>query len=573
MRKIILAAVIMGLFLVSFFGAADAKFQPFWDFRHWGGVTKQTPIYRAYMEKFAQFNITALILINKTSLPPFTPERRFLADAARRGVKVWIRTNRVTPKRGIPHRPNSTLDFTLDKTIQKETLNYLLALAALSKEYPNLTGLVIGGEEIIGAKISKEILARYDHVSLRELGFPLSGPLSNAQKIRYFDWLQELQNRWYAEIWDTVKADFPNLNLLIYPSGAAVTGCHLAKFPRPVYWDIYDLIVTRQKHFAVILGLYTIGDPLGSDLTAAGALYVRAATEAQVPYYLLLQAHRTKGSTHTPTREELEADVKAAVESGAAGVGYWPIDMDTKKDVYVTDRNRWQAIFQAIALGAETYPYRPLGRGLMVVKPRYSQFLESFNNDCLRTVSALRHVGLDPEFLLAEEVLTRPLPTRARVFYLPETFKYENTDVIEKLLASGKPLFFGLNQAELSSPDKRSRSPLYELLSLKRTDSPFDPRLMNLREVHASWCGKNFQVAITYPRPHFQTGGDNNLVVATYQDPQVHPNKALPLVWSDGRLIFLASSDCQILLAENKKEPPEGFVASLLAKYLLPKKP
>jgi hypothetical protein len=45
-------------------------------------------------------------------------------------------------------------------------------------------------------------------------------------------------------------------------------------------------------------------------------------------------------------------------------------------------------------------------------------------------------------------------------------------------------------------------------------------------------------------------------------------------VWSDGRLVFFTSSDEQQLLAESQmKVPAAGFIASLLATYLLPEKP
>ncbi|MEJ2071489.1 MAG: hypothetical protein P8X58_14010 [Syntrophobacterales bacterium] len=334
MRQVKIAAIVLLFCLVPHAWAELPKFQPFWDFRQWGGVAKQTPIYQAYMKKFAEHGVTAVILINKNSLPPFARERKFLADASRYGIKVWIRTNRVTPKRGIPHRPNSTLDFALDKSIQQESLEYLLALAALSKDYPNLTGLVIGGEELVGAKVNKAVLARYDEVSRQNIGFAISGPLNNKQKIIYFDWLEELQNRWYARIWDTIKAKYPQLKLFIYPSSAAVCGDRYSRFPRPAYWDIYDLIVTRKKPFGVIIGFYSIQDPLENDITAAMGKYLKAATENKVPYYLLLQVHRASGQSHTPTPPELEAQVKAAIDGGARGVGYWPHDIDTKKDIY-----------------------------------------------------------------------------------------------------------------------------------------------------------------------------------------------------------------------------------------------
>ncbi|MBI4644541.1 MAG: hypothetical protein HY743_12640, partial [Deltaproteobacteria bacterium] len=146
------SGTILALFLLgAIWGSSEAwagDFRPWWDFRQWGMVAappERARIYLDYMDQFQRQGITVLMLNNPKSLPPFTPEQRFLADAAKRGIKVWLRTNRVSPKGGIPGVPNTTLDFALNPDIQKQTLDYLLAMAKLSTEFPNVVGLIIGG--------------------------------------------------------------------------------------------------------------------------------------------------------------------------------------------------------------------------------------------------------------------------------------------------------------------------------------------------------------------------------------------------------------------------------------------
>ena len=266
-----LLVVVLG---ISLFPDADSwakDFRPFWDFRQWVWAARsdRPQLYQDYIQKFREHHVTILLLNNPQSLPPFTREREFLGEAGRRGLKVWLRTNRVTPKGGIPGEPNSTLDFALNAKIQKQVLEYLLALAALSEEYPAVSGLIIGGEEWVGARIDKHALARHQKVVAREMGFNPTRPLTAGQKIRYFDWLQEVQNRWYAKIWDILKVSYPHLELFIYLSEAAVCGGRWSKFSRAAYWDIYDLIVTRNRAFSVLLGSLTIEDPLQHYQTAA----------------------------------------------------------------------------------------------------------------------------------------------------------------------------------------------------------------------------------------------------------------------------------------------------------------
>jgi hypothetical protein len=564
MKRLLRGMIFSGILLVSSTLASAENFQPFWDFRYW--PNRNIPIYQKYMDKFVQHRITAMILINANSLPPFSRERQFLADAARRGVKVWIRTNRVSPKRGIPDRPNSTLDFALDPAIQKETLEYLLALAALSKEYPNLTGLVIGGEEFVGQKTNEAVLPRHQPLGLRELGFSLTDNLSEAQKIRYFDWLEERNNQWYEKIWDTIKERYPKMELFIYPSEVAICGGRYSKFPRPAYWDIHDLIVNRKKYFHVIVGCYTIReDYLGSEQAAATGIYLRAATEDKVPYYLLLQAHRTKGSPRTPTPEELESQVMAAIDSGVRGVGYWPTDADTLQDISETDPRRWQAIFQAIARGAQYFSQpRPQGSGLYVVKPRYSQYWERDDGQTIKTLAALWRAGLNPEFLLVEQILTQALPAQAKVYYLPETFKYESPQVLQKLQASGKPIFFGLGAAEPFTPDKKPLPSLYDPLDIKKASPAGKIVSPETREFTASWVGKSYQlVASPFLWPRWQY--PKKLVMVT------GPDKGLPLVFSNGRLIFLSISDYSLLISADKTNQNEEFIKRLLTQFLNPR--
>ncbi len=538
-----------------------AGFRAFCDFRSWGANTgASNSLYESYMSKFAQQGVTALILINRESEPPFPRERRFLADAARRGVNVWIRTNRVSPKRGIQGRPNSTLDFALDGTLQRESLDYLLALAALSKEYPNLTGLVIGGEEVVGAHIDGAALNRYQGISVQQLGFSITGRLNDAQKIRYFDWVQNLQNDWYAKIWDTVKAQSPQMELFIYPSRAAVCGERFSRFPRPAYWDIYDLIVARQKHFSVILPSYTIDDPLGADLTAARAMYLRAATEASVPYFLLLQFHRIKN--RTPTFREMEEQVLASINNGAAGVGFWPVDMDTRKDIAEADPQRFQDCFKAVAEGAGASPRTPQGSGLYVLKPRYSQYWEPDDQQTLKTFAILHRWGFAPEFLLAERVMDGPLPSVAKCFYLPETYKYERPEVWNRLQNAQKRIFFGQGTAEPFSPDKQPLAPLYELLGLRKGRPPGAGLAGGRQNFVASWKGSSYSLSLVMPLQPYEPTSD--LTVASVKGPEADDAKGPFLAFSNESLIFLNAFDYGFLLGGGDSNQNRQFLKALL---------
>jgi hypothetical protein len=564
-------------FLGTTFQAGADEFRPFWDFRQWSAVRKPDNLYLSYMEKFKQHGITPSILINQNELPPFERVQRFLADASRRGIKVWIRTNRVTPKRGIPHRPHSTLDFALDESIQRETLEYLLSLARLSRQYPNLTGIVIGGEEWLGAKmlgrLGPPVLARFSPLAQKELGFALTGPLTEAQKIRYFDWVQQIQNNWYAKIWDTVKSQYPNLELLIFPSPVAVCGGRYSQFPTPAYWDIHDLIVTRNKPFSVLVDFYTVGNPWGSDQTAAMGAYLRAATGGKAPYYLNLQVQRTADS-RPPTPRELEEDVMAALAEGAAGVGYWPIDMDSKKDIFETDPLRWRAVFEAIAAAARYRARQPRqdakSSGLYVIKPRYSQFWEKDDDRSLSALAALRRAGLNPDFLLAEQVLSEPLPPKAGLFYLPETYKYEAPKVLEKLRASGKPIFFGLGPSEPFTPDKKPLPPLYEALQVKKAGPPFEEGAGVPQDVVATLGNSTYKLHLGLPSPPPRWNYPPELAVATFREAADRSSKDSPLAFSDGRLLFLAASDYGLLLAAADTNQNQQLLKALLSPYLAP---
>ncbi|MEJ2071490.1 MAG: hypothetical protein P8X58_14015 [Syntrophobacterales bacterium] len=222
-------------------------------------------------------------------------------------------------------------------------------------------------------------------------------------------------------------------------------------------------------------------------------------------------------------------------------------------------------------MGRQYYPGHRQKGDIYIIKPRYSQYWEKDNLDTLRTLAALRRAGLSPEFLLAEQILSEPLPAKARLFYLPETFKYEDPKVLERVLASGKPIFFGLNQSEPYTPDKKPCPPLYGLLGLKRMDGTMGFKSPQFREVQVSFAGKLFPVTSNFPHPNFQSNNSENLVVATYRSPWSHPSKVLPLVWDDSRLIFLAASDYQILFTECRNHLQWSFIADLICKNLLSK--
>jgi hypothetical protein len=564
-KLIIILIMVMYMFPGSGAHAANnRRFQSFVDFRYCGEASKQVKaqIYLDYMGKFAELGTTALYLTNPVDLPPFTYERNFLSDAQERGIKVWLRTNRVSPKSGIPGLPHSTLDFALDKDIQKLTLDYLLDMAALSKDYPNMTGLIIGGEEWVGAYVDSTALARHRDAGLKELGFDITGSLSNYQKICYFDWLQKIQNDWYGQIWDTLHAAYPQLELFIYPSSIAVCGDRFSSFPRPAYWDIHDLIVTRNKPFSIILPTFTIEDALGSYQTGAFAAYLRAATEGRVPYYLLLQVGRDGPAMRAPTPEELDSHLQAALDSGARGVGYWPVDMDVQMDVYNSDPPRWQAMFQSIAKGALYLPPPARQSGVYVVKPRYSQFWQMDAFQTIRTVAGLRRAGVAPQFLLAEQILAQPLPPEARIYYLPETYKYESPGVIEKLSFSGKMLFFSLGSAEPCTPDKQTLPSLFTMLDLNLSSPIRKVNPATSHNLNASWKETSYKLIMDSPFtwPVWKNG---DLAVATFTD-LADPSIISPLIFTDKKVTFLSASDYGLLLGADKDNQNAQLIRRLI---------
>lgn len=538
-------------------------FQAFCDFRPWDAVgTDSHPIYDSYMSRFAREGVTALILINKASKPPFLHERRFLADARARGVNVWIRTNRVSPKRGIPGRPNSTLDFVLDPSIQRDSLDYLSALAELSAEYPNLTGLVIGGEELVGAKVDRQALSRYRDISIRQLGFSIAAPLNDARKILYFDWIQDLQNQWYSKIWDTLKTKYPRLQLFIYPSEAAVCGGEYSRFPRPAYWDIHDLIVTRRKSYGVILPSYTINGPFGVDLTVARAKYLQAATEGSVPFFLLLQFHRTGGG-RAPTRSEMIEQVTASLANGAAGVGFWPVDMDVRKDIFEVDRQRWQDCFTVISEAFKRPLQKSQPSGLYVLKPRYSQYWEYDDGDTLKTFAMLHRWGFEPDFLLAEQALGEPLPGNARCFYLPETYKYENPEIWNRLQHSQKLVFFGRGASLPFTPSRSPLPPLYGTWGLKERSHANPILAGGQQNLTVSWKGDTYNLSFSsLPPLHWQP--HDNAEAAAVKAPDGKGCAGLFLAFSHANLTFLAASDYDLLLRSDASNQNRQFLKALL---------
>ena len=265
----------------------------------------------------------------------------------------------------------------------------------------------------------------------------------------------------------------------------------------------------------------------------------------------------------TPTPEEMTADVLAAVASGARGVGYWPVDMDTEQDIYETDPGRWQAVFAAIAQGGRANPAINQERGLYVVKPRYSQYWEQDDANSLRTLAALRRAGLCPAFLLVEQVLTQPLPPEACLYYLPDTYKYEDPEVLKKLLASGTPIFFGWGAAEPRTPEKTPLEPLYTKLGLQKMSPAAMPARPAPRKIKAFWQGRTYNLVLTLPNPLPRWVESEPLAKATFTRRVGESLEEVPLVFTNGRLIFLAAPEYEFLMSAAGDNDNEEFLKAL----------
>lgn len=380
--------------------------------------------------------------MNRYSMPPFKREQDFLADASRFGVNVWLRTNRVTPKRGIPGRPNGTLDFALDKDLQARTLKYLDQLAALSLKFQNLKGLIIGGEELVGAHITKKELRRWDNLFYLENGFHATGKLTEAQKIQYFDWIQQKNNLWYAKIWDHLHAKYPSLDLFIYPAVEAFGEGKLSKHPRPAYWDIFDLIVIKKKKFKIIAGSYNINNPLGAWRTAAESAYIRDAIQGNVPFYIIVQGHKTQGQLREPGSLQMESHIFAALLNGASGIGFWASDMDSRKDIYYTDRKRWEMLFHLIEKGRQSAGYRKIKPDIYVLRPRYTGYVaDSPMESSLDIFARLYMRGFFPGFILDEQAQMKMLPGESKVVYIPSSRGHERSASLHHLAESGMQIY------------------------------------------------------------------------------------------------------------------------------------
>ena len=545
-------------------GAHKFAYSPFWDFRRWGNFNKNDPLYNDAMNRFSEHDVTALVLVNKNSLPPFRRLRGFLRDACRRGVHVWIRTNRVTPKRGIPGMANGTLDFALDSTIQKESMDYLDALAALSKEFPCLTGIVIGGEEIVGAHMDKAELTRHDAFFFNENGFHLGEKLTCEQKAVFFDWVQEKNNLWYSQIWDYFHFKYPKLQWFIYPSSAALMGGRLSSYPRPAYWDLHDLIVTRSKKFAIITECYGNKSPYGAYHVASIAGYLRDLTKETVPFYILLQGHKVSGNFAVPTYSQLTAHAFAAITNGASGIGYYSIDQETGKSSYYNDMPRWSGCFETMDMGRQFYQLPEIKPTLYVLKPRYSPYWGSEGGVVLDTYAALYRIGFAPGFILEEEAGRGNLPDIVSAYYIPESFKYEKQEALAQLMDSDKPIFFGLDQAERYDQFKNKLTPLYALLNISKA-----PLKTNVIYKDSKIYDKTTSYAVTWDQYQMLIKwNDPSAYSIAYQSiDSVGGVINSPLAFKMNNLLFLGSSDFSLLHSDKKGSEGLRFMFNILAPY------
>jgi hypothetical protein len=415
-------------------------YTPFWDFRQWD--TPQKPIYKEYMSKFAQHGITALVLMDRDSIPPFKKEQYFLADANRYGVNIWLRTNRVTPKRGIPGLPNGTLDFALNGELQMKTLEYLDQLAALSKKFPDLKGLIIGGEEIVGAHISKKELSRWDSIFYQENGFHMTGKLTNEQKMQYFDWIQKKNNIWYAKIWDYLHTKYPSLDLFIYPDKAALGEEDLTEHPRPAYWDLFELIVVKQKRYKIIAESYNINDPYAAFRTAAESAYLRDATQGKVPFHIIVQGHKAQWQFTAPNALQIQSHIFASLLNGAEGIGFWASDMDSGKDIYDTDKKRWELLFYLIEKGRQFSTYEKIKPDIYVLRPYYAKYLDDLQEASSMEIFAQLYMqGFSPGFIPDEQARRNMLPSDSKVIYIPPSYRNERPESLHNITTRGFEIF------------------------------------------------------------------------------------------------------------------------------------
>lgn len=436
--KSIFVAIIYALFL--FTGQAVDAYNPFWDFRHWDSPNQ--PIYKDYMKEFTKHGITALILINKETSPPFERVQRFLKDANKDGINVWVRTNRVTPKRGIPGMPNGTLDFALNKDIQGQVLEYLDQLAALSQKYPNMKGLIIGGEELIGAHINNAELSRWDNTFFLENGFHMTGKLTDSEKLVYFDWIQEKNNLWYAKMYDYIHKRYPSLDLFIYPSTAALGESRYSAHPRPAYWDIYDLIVKKQKKYNIIAESYNINHKYEAFLTGSESAYLRDATNKTVQIFIIHQSHIARGQSYAPKISQIYGHIFASLVNGANGVGFWATDFNTGKDIYYTNRERWELLFDAIEKGRTFSKFEKIIPNIYILKPRYSKYFNDVNETSLDAFAELYRKGFFVGFVTGEQAKNGILPQNAKIYYVPAAYKYEQPEALKNIEASGKKIIY-----------------------------------------------------------------------------------------------------------------------------------
>jgi hypothetical protein len=431
---------VMITLLIFHISPSAFAYTPFWDFRQWD--TPQKAIYKEYMHKFAQHGITALVLMNRNSMPPFKKEQEFLTDANRCGVNVWLRTNRVTPKRGIPGLPNGTLDFALNGDVQMKALEYLDQLAELSKKFPNLRGLIIGGEEIVGAHIGRKELSRWDRVFYQENGFHITGELTNEQKMQYFDWVQRKNNLWYAKIWDYLHAKYPSLDLFIYPDKAAFGEGELSEHPRPAYWDIFELIVVKQKRYKIIAESYNISDPYAAFRTAAESAYLRDAIQGEVPFYIIVQGHKAQWQFTAPNLSQIQSHIFAAVVNGADGIGFWASDMDNKKDIHDISKKRWESLFYLIEKGREFSGYGKIKPDIYVLRPCYSKYVGDAKEESSLDIFAQLYMrGFSPGFILDEQARRNMLPADSKIIYIPSSYRHERPKALHNIIASGFDVF------------------------------------------------------------------------------------------------------------------------------------